>query len=213
MIKLLLADDHTMFLEGLTSILDAEPNMLITGKAFTGDEAIKAVEEQQPDIVLLDINMPGKDGIETSKWILKNHPETKILILSMYHKTVFIEKLIGLGVHGYLLKNSGKKELLTAINSIYSGEEYFGKEVTQKLVNKLKKKQWGEVPLTEREKEVLQLISEGMTTQEISETLFISTHTVETHRKNLLSKSGTNNVVRLINWGRENEYIVEKSRT
>ncbi|WP_417591897.1 response regulator transcription factor [Owenweeksia hongkongensis] len=209
MIRVLLADDHKMFLEGLYSILSHEEGFKILGQASDGVELMELLKTNQPDVIVLDINMPSMDGIESASKIVEEYPEVKILIVSMFKKSMIIEKLMKIGVHGYILKDAGKKELLAAVRSVAMGTDYFGEEVKQKIVEKMQRKNNGELELTEREIEILEQIAKGFTTNQISENLFISPHTVETHRKNLMNKAHTNNVVQLINWGRENEWLRE----
>ncbi|WP_417603038.1 response regulator transcription factor [Owenweeksia hongkongensis] len=209
MIRVLLADDHKMFLEGLYSILSHEEGFKILGQASDGVELMELLKTNQPDVIVLDINMPNMDGIESASKIVEEYPEVKILIVSMFKKSMIIEKLMKIGVNGYILKDAGKKELLAAVRSVAMGTDYFGEEVKQKIVEKMQRKNNGELELTEREIEILEQIAKGFTTNQISENLFISPHTVETHRKNLMNKAHTNNVVQLINWGRENEWLRE----
>jgi len=207
MIQVLLADDHKMFLEGLYSILSHEEGFNIMGQAADGVELMEMLRSHQPDVVVLDINMPNMDGVESASKIVKQYPDVSILIVSMFKKTVMIEQLLKIGVSGYILKDAGKKELLHAVRTVAEGGEYFGNEVKQKIIESMQRKDNGEIELTEREVQVLDQLSEGYTNTQISENLFISPHTVDTHRKNLMHKATTNNVVQLINWARENGYI------
>ena len=207
MIRVLLADDHKMFVEGLYSILSHEEGFKILGQAADGIELMELLKTNQPDVIVLDINMPRMDGVESASQIVKDYPGVKILIVSMFKKSVMIERLLKIGVNGYILKDAGKKELLAAVRSVAMGEDYFGDEVKEKIIEGIQRKDSGEVELTEREIEILNNLAQGLTTAEISKKLFISPHTVETHRKNLMGKSHSSNVVQLINWGRENEWL------
>lgn len=209
MIRVLLADDHKMFVEGLYSILSHEEGFKILGQASDGLELMELLKTNQPDVIVLDINMPRMDGIESASRIVKDYPDIKILIVSMFRKSVMIERLMKIGVNGYILKDAGKKELLAAVRSVAMGTDYFGEEVKEKIIESIQRRDNGEIELTEREIEILEQIAKGYTTNQISENLFISPHTVETHRKNLMNKAQTNNVVKLINWGRENEWLGE----
>lgn len=209
MIRVLLADDHKMFVEGLYSILSHEEGFKILGQASDGLELMELLKTNQPDVIVLDINMPRMDGIESASRIVKDYPDIKILIVSMFRKSVMIERLMKIGVNGYILKDAGKKELLAAVRSVAMGTDYFGEEVKEKIIESIQRRDNGEIELTEREIEILEQIAKGYTTNQISENLFISPHTVETHRKNLMNKAQTNNVVKLINWGRENEWLRE----
>ena len=207
MIRVLLADDHKMFLEGLYSILSHEEGFKILGQASDGVELMELLETNEPDVIVLDINMPRMDGVESASRIVKEYPKVKVLIVSMFKKSVMIERLVKIGVNGYILKDAGKKELLAAVRSVASGTDYFGTEVKEKIIESIQRKRNGKIELTEREIEILNNLALGLTTAEISQKLFISPHTVETHRKHLMGKASVSNVVQLINWGRENEWL------
>lgn len=208
MIRVLLADDHKMFLEGLYSILNQEEGFNIIGQAGDGIELLEKLEQDQPDVIVLDINMPRMDGIESASHIVKKYPKVAILVVSMFKKTVMVEKLIRIGVQGYILKDSGKKELLTAVRTVAQGYNYFAEEIKQKIEeNNQRKENQPESELTDREVQILEHLAKGFTNTQISETLFISPHTVDTHRKNLMHKAATNNVVQLINWARDNGWL------
>lgn len=202
MIKVLIADDHQMFIDGLKSMLEDTDSIKVVGEAMDGNEVLRQCDTKDVDIVIMDISMPEMDGIEATKQLLKKHPNIKVLGLSMYNDRNFISDLLKTGAHGYILKNTGKDDLITAINSIQAGETYLGGEVSKTLLNsfmkKTKKMQVIE-KLSEREKEVLESIASGFTTQEIANKLYISKNTVETHRKNLLFKLKARNTAELIN--------------
>lgn len=202
MIKIIIADDHQMFIDGIKSLLGNEADMKVTGEALNGKEVLALLEKEPADLVLLDVNMPEMDGIEATKLIRKQHPTVKILMLTMYNKHEFIFGLVNAGANGYILKNTGKAELTEAIRTVYAGKTYYSKEVTETILQNFSKKpaeQKIEVAqLTEREKDVLRLIAQEYNTQEIAAQLFISANTVETHRKNLLSKINAKNVAGLV---------------
>lgn len=205
-IKILIADDHQMILEGYVSLLETEEYIEIIGQALNGEQVIEEVRKaEELDIVVLDINMPKKDGIEVTQLLKQEFPEIRVLIVTMYNRKEFILNLMEVGVDGYILKNAGKKELLNALNSLAKGEPYYGKEITQTIVKSYQKNKIFDSPmdidLTAREKEIIQLIGEGLNTQEIGEKLFLSTHTVNTHRKNILSKLEVKNSVGVIRFG------------
>lgn len=208
MIRVLIADDHQIILDGLSVLLELEKDIVKVREVTDGALAIKALEVDEIDIAVLDIEMPYLDGIETTKIIRKRFPTIKILILTMYNREDFIKQLIEVGASGYILKNRGKEELVEAIRKLYAGGEYFGEAVTQTLISEIKnrKKLKGteEVVLTKREKEVLKLISDGLSTPEISTKLFIEPSTVETHRRNLIHKTGVKNSKLLIRYAIEN---------
>lgn len=203
----MIADDHQVIIDGLKSLVEGEEIEAI-GEALTGQELMDKLSRNTPDVVLVDINMPQMDGIEASTMIRKKFPLVKIVILTMYDKPEFIRNLVSIGVNGYLLKNTGKTELLTAIRKVYAGEDYFSREVSKTLISSMKSSVFDQqVQLTKREKEVLKLIAKGLSTSEISEELFVSTHTVDTHRKNLLGKLQIKNTAGLVRFAFENGYV------
>jgi len=207
MIKIIIADDHEMVLDGLESIIKNDLNIEIVGRAMTGKDVISIVNVKNVDIVVLDINMPIMDGIETTKFLKKNNPEIKILILSMHEEISFIRSIFNAEANGYILKNKGKEELLSAIYSIYNGKDYFSEEVTQSIYATLKSKDVaGEIKLTEKEKQVLTYIGNGYTGPEIADKLNIAKTTFETHKRNLIEKTGVRNSNTLIKFAIENGY-------
>lgn len=201
MVKVLIADDHQMFIDGLKSMLKQTIGIEVVGEAMNGKEVIERCSKQEVDIVIMDISMPVMDGIEATKVLLKSHPEVKVLGLSMYNDRNFISDLLKSGAHGYILKNTGKDDLLDALHTLKSGETYLGEDVSKTLLSSfLKKSKLAiEEKLSDREIEVLECIALGFTTQEIASKLFISKNTVETHRKNLLYKLKARNTAELIN--------------
>ncbi|RUT71322.1 DNA-binding response regulator [Flavobacterium cupreum] len=209
-IKILIADDHTMFLQGIISLLEQESNIEITGKAINGLEALEIIQKQTIDLLILDISMPEMDGIELSKIVKKKYPEIKILVVSTHSNVSIISRLIRIGVNGYLLKNAEKAELLQAINTIADGADYFSEETEEKhLSNNLRiEKQVSTLTeLSSREKEILVLIAHEYNTAEIAEKTFISLNTVNTHRKNLLSKLNAKNTAGLVKYAVENGLV------
>jgi len=209
-IKILIADDHTMFLQGIISLLEQEPNIEIVGKAVNGLEALQVIEQIPVDLLILDISMPEMDGIELSKILKKKFSAIKILVVSTHSNVSIISRLIRIGVNGYLLKNAEKAELLKAINTIASGDNYFSEETEEKhLSNNLRiEKQVSTLTeLSSREKEILVLIAHEYNTAEIAEKTFISLNTVNTHRKNLLSKLNAKNTAGLVKYAVENGLV------
>lgn len=207
MIKIIIADDHEIVLDGLELVIKNDPNIEIVGRALTGTDVISIVNSKNVDIVVLDINMPIMDGIETTKFLKKNHPEIKILILSMHEEISFIRSIFNAEANGYILKNKGKEELLSAIYSIHNGKNYFSEEVTQSIYATLKSKDVaGEIKLTEKEKQVLTYIGNGYTGPEIADKLNIAKTTFETHKRNLIEKTGVRNSNTLIKFAIENGY-------
>lgn len=201
MVKVLIADDHQMFIDGLKSMLKQTIGIEVVGEAMNGKEVIECCKKQEVDIVIMDISMPEMDGIEATRLLQKQHPGVKVLGVSMYNDRNFISDLLKSGAHGYILKNTGKEGLLRALQTLNSGETYLGDDVSKTLLSSFLKKSRLEVEekLSEREVEVLECIATGFTTQEIAGKLFISKNTVETHRKNLLYKLKARNTAELIN--------------
>lgn len=180
-IQIILADDQNMFLEGLEAIFSDNECYKVSGTANNGFEVLELLEKSQPHLLLLDINMPEMDGIDTCKVIKNKYPELKVLILSSYSNKEFIADVMHNGADGYILKNAGSAELLQAIDDIVAGKRYVSPQLrmrTEELYAQLSK----------RELYILRLIGRGLSAPEIAEELFLSPHTVETHRKNILSK-------------------------
>lgn len=178
-------------------------DILIVGTALNGNEVMEMLKTHEVDIVVTDISMPGMDGITLNSAIKKQYPHVKTLVLSTYSDPDKIIKLVGNKANGYLLKNAEKDELLKAIYTIDSGDNYFSKEVQEKYTSSVfvGDRMAGEEPvLSKREKEILKYIAEEFTTPEIAEKLFISQYTVNTHRKNLISKLGVKNVAGLVKY-------------
>ncbi|WDF60732.1 response regulator transcription factor [Flavobacterium sp. KACC 22758] len=209
-INLLIADDHTMFLQGIISLLEQEPNITVIDKAVNGIEALEIIKKGVVDFIILDISMPEMDGIELSKILKKQHPDVKILIVSTHSNVMIVSRLIRIGVNGYLLKNAAKEELLKAINTIASGENYFAQELEEKHLSnssKIEKQVSNLTELSSREKEILVLIAHEYNTAEIAEKTFISLNTVNTHRRNLLSKLNAKNTAGLVKYAVENGLV------
>lgn len=205
MIRVILVDDHEMVLEGFASLLRGEPNIEVVGVYSKGDEVIELVQSTCPDVALLDIELSDElNGIDLAKILLKTCPDVKVLMLSMYKTHQFIEQVFQAGIHGYIVKENGPDELVKAITTIAGGKNYYSNEVTDVVMDnlrnprKLEEKKEFSIPLTKREKEVLALIVDGLTSNQIGEQLFIATSTVESHRRNLIDKTGVKNSKELI---------------
>lgn len=209
MIKVVIADDHQMIIDGIRSLLSGE-DIEVVGEAADGQALLDLLTRTSADVVLLDINMPVLGGLEVTEVLKSKYPDLKILVLTMYNKPEFIRQLIGMGVNGYLLKNTGKDDLLTGIRKVQGGENFFSAAVSDTLISSMRTNMSANEPqLTKREKEVLRLIAKGLSTIEIAEQLFVSTHTVDTHRKNLLGKLGLKNTAGLVRYAFENGYSGE----
>jgi DNA-binding NarL/FixJ family response regulator len=211
-IKIIIADDHQMFIDGIKSLLKDEPDIEVVGEALNGYQVLDVISSTPADVVLMDINMPKLDGLEATRLITQKYPGTSVVILTMHNSLVYIESLTQAGASGYILKDTGKQELLMAIRSAASGGKFFSQDVMVTLLeqsakNKSKDALPKEPQLSKREIEVLKLIVQEYTTQEIADKLFISNHTVETHRKNLLDKLNARNIAGLVKYAIQNQII------
>lgn len=204
-IKLIIADDHRIFREGLAELLKKENDMDVLALVGNGEELTTALSKAIPNVILMDIDMGETSGIELTKKVKMNHPDIKVLALSMHGDKNYIVKMLESGASGYILKNASKEEMLNAIDTVASGNTYFSSQVSAKLLEHLtnpqasKKKQSTETPLTDREIEVLKLIADEYSNPEIAEKLFISVR-VDTHRRNLLDKLGVKNTAGLVKY-------------
>ena len=211
--NILIADDHTMFVDGIESILLAEDDMHTIGRCYDGKSVMNMLLEKPVDVLLLDINLPEMNGMEVCKEALKIKPELKILAISMFNEESFVSEILNNGAKGYILKNTGREELLVAIRTVNKNESYFSKEVTETIMKGLMNKRNASKnsknfpKISRREKEVLKLIIEEFTTQEIADQLFISLKTVESHRSNLLSKLHVRNTAGLVRTTIENKLL------
>lgn len=196
--RILIADDHHLFADGLSFILSQEEYLEVIGIAADGEELLQVMEKQAAEIVLLDVSMPRMNGLQASRKILRLYPQVRILVVTMHDTADFILPLVQEGVHGIVLKNMGKAELLKAIEQLLQGKTYFSQEIARQMAQGYRYEKQGGWQLTKREKEILQLICEGLSSAEIAEKLFISIYTAETHRKNLLGKAGVKNSAQLI---------------
>lgn len=211
MINVLIADDHKIVVDGLTSILKNEKDIKIVGTGKNGLEALEIVKNNTIDIVILDINMPELNGIEATKKIKDISPESKVLILSMYNDREFIDELLQAGCSGYILKNKGQEELVKAIRTILGGNDYLGEEIIKTIIKGRREKKNERITLpihlTKRETEVLKLIAQEYTAPEIAEQLFIEETTVNTHRRNLISKLKVKNSLGLVSYAFKNGLV------
>lgn len=192
-IRVILADDHSVFREGLCSLLQVEEDIEVVGQAADGEEAIKLVQELRPDVVVMDIAMPGCDGIDATERILSDDPSHRIIALSMHADAQFMQKMFSVGARGYLPKNCCFDELVTAIRTIHENGKYLSPSLNSALLSDYigllaKEKERDERPLSDRETEVLRLIADGQQTKQIADLLCISVKTVETHRRQIMEK-------------------------
>ncbi len=213
--KLVIVDDHEIFRKGLKLQLKRIDFIKVIGEASSGTEFLERLDEWQPDIVFMDINMPGLDGINTTKKALEKYPKMKIIALTTFQEKEFFDNMIHVGAEGYLLKNTNLRELKIALQRIMNGDNYFSHELlmqmTKSLVqNKNEDKRKNDIPsFSAREIEVLNLICKGYSNEEIGNLLCISNRTVEHHKYRLIEKTGTSNTVNLVIYSFKNK-LVEK---
>jgi DNA-binding NarL/FixJ family response regulator len=199
-IHILLADDHPVILNGLATMLREVEGFAVVARAGNGEEVLRQLERVRADIVVLDIQMPGMNGLETAAQIRLRFPGVRILALTMHTEVAYVERLLQLEVAGYVLKNTQMDELVQALREIHAGQTYFSPEVRQILADQAAKggKQGLRELLTRRELEVLKLIAREYQNPAIAEALFLSPETVKTHRKNLLRKLNVSNTAGLV---------------
>lgn len=206
-ITTILADDHGVVRSGIKSLLESEGDIRVLAEAENGEEAVQQVQQLQPDLAVIDIRMPVMNGLEATRTIRQKIPQTRVLILSMHDDEDYILQSVDSGASGYLLKGSGKDEFLKAVRTIYQGKQYFSAEVAHVFVDNYRNTQATpsapaavsqRYDLTKREKQILRLLSEGVSNREIAEQLNKSIRTVETHRFNIMKKLKVGNVVELL---------------
>lgn len=208
--KIVLVDDHQMLIDGLSAILSANDSIEIIKTYTNGNLLLEELETLQPDIILTDISMPEMDGYELTKRIKRSYPEIKIIALSMSGNIADINKMLDVGISGYVLKNVGNQELIEAIQKVAQGKMHFSDDVTEVMVKNKHSKPDNEnehAKLTERELEILKLIVQELNNAEIADKLFISERTVETHRKNMIRKFNTKTIVGLIKYAMDHKLI------
>jgi DNA-binding NarL/FixJ family response regulator len=231
-IRVFVADDHNIIITGIQSMLAEATDIEIAGQAADGDEMIQLVDEaeQKPDLILMDIKMPAKNGVQTTEELLQRFPDLQIMALTMYDDEEYVTSMLQAGARGYVLKNTDKDELAEAIRTVAQGETYFGREATSAVMAKYMNNARGseasakgaalasepagarqrettttEVHLTSREMEILRLIASEHTNQEIADKLYISPRTVHSHRRNLMQKVGVKNTAGLVRYAMEHQ--------
>ena len=203
-IRVLIVDDHAVVRAGIRLLLDSQPDMKVVGEAQDGQESLVQVRKLKPDVVLMDITMPGMGGVEATQAIKKAYPQVQILALTMHEDTAHFFRMLQAGASGYVVKGADPSELLSAIRVVFQNKAYLFPSLARKLVDDyLERLEVGEekdscARLTAREREVLKLIGEGYTSREIAEMLFLSINTIERHRTNLMDKLGMHNKSQLI---------------
>jgi DNA-binding NarL/FixJ family response regulator len=201
--KVFIVDDHYMVIEGIRSLLQHEKSIEWMGHATNAASCLSFLQHQLPDVILMDISMPDKSGIDLCREVREKYPSVFIVGLSTFNQQSFIQKMLDNGASGYVLKNATQEELMEAIEIVAKGKTYLSDEVSKVL----RMQEDANIVLTRREKEVLELIAGGMTNNEIGEKLFISPSTVDTHRKNLLAKFEAKNTASLIHIASQMRFI------
>ena len=192
-IRILVADDHTLFRKGICALLEDEQDMIVVGEAENGREAVRLVSTLKPDVVLMDIAMPQLNGLEATRQIKREHPETRVLVLTMYDHEEYFRQMLEVGASGYIIKRAAANELVSALRAVQNDEAVLSPAITRLLLedylNRENHKEESDPnALSAREREVLQLIAEGMTSREIAEVLNLSIKTVQSHRTSLMQK-------------------------
>ena len=202
MIRVLVVDDHAILRDGIRSLLESQEDIIVVGEAGDGSEAIELVDKLLPDIVLMDISMPKTNGLEATRVIRERFPQVKVLILTQHDNREYIAPALSAGVSGYVLKRSGRREMLNAIRQVHEQGAYLTGNITQEVLQEYsqvgRNGKEDEQHLTDRERQVLQMITEGKSNKEIALDLGISPKTVSVHRTNIMSKLNVQNTVELI---------------
>ena len=197
-IKISIADDHDLFRSGLVELLKKQQDFNIISNVSNGRALILSLETNVPDVILLDLAMPEMNGFEALEKISKTHPQIRIIIISMHDDGNYIAKCAKYGAFGYLLKNADEEELIEAIHRVNNGKKYYNADISEKMIDKMVSPDDNLKKLSKKESEILQFLTEGLTTKEIASRLYISTRTVETHRANMLKKLDARNTAELI---------------
>jgi DNA-binding NarL/FixJ family response regulator len=212
-IKLLIADDHAIVRDGLRTLFQRTPEFSIVGEASDGDAAVRIAALKKPDVAILDISMPKLNGIEATRLIKQRDGNVKILILTIHEDEEYVYQIIRAGANGYMLKNAEKKEILSAVRAVMHEEPFFSPGISRLIVEKfIKQAKEESVPslkqgLTAREKQVLQMIAEGLTSREVADKLFLSLNTVNTHRANLMQKLDIHETAGLVRYALQHGVI------
>ncbi len=210
-IRIVIADDHHIMLDGLAALLRGQDHIEVTGTYYNGRHLLDALAETQPDIALVDISMPEISGPELTALIRKSHPAVSVITLSMHDDTTYIRAMLEAGAAGYVLKTANNRQLLEAIRIVYEGKSYFSPEISGKITALLLQQEGAPADrqprLTEREIEILRLIAAEYNNGQIASRLFISERTVETHRKNMMRKTNNKTIIGLIKYAMERHLI------
>ncbi len=214
-IRILIADDHSVVREGLRALFNRVPEFAVVGEAADGTEVVRRVRETSPDVVVIDISMPGVNGIMATRQIKRFRSSTKVLALTIHDSEEYVHEMVSAGADGYVVKDAGKQELLAAVRGVYAGKRFFSPSISKLIVDNFIRSSPGpssgsrdsEGPLTPREIEVLRYIARGHTNAEIAQIMFVSVRTVGTHRSNLMQKLNAHNAASLVRYAMENGIV------
>jgi DNA-binding NarL/FixJ family response regulator len=202
--KILLIDDHQLFNDGVKSLLSSEPNIEIVGQVFEAKNVLYEIQKLSPQLLFLDINLPDGNGIELAKIIVKDFPKIKIILLTMYDDHLLLKEAKKVGVHGYILKNTSKKQLLQAVQEVMEGNTFFDESISKVSDSTNREEISKKYSLTEREIEIVKFVRDGLDSYQIADNMNLSYHTIKTHRRNIHFKIGTSTTPEMIRFANEN---------
>jgi DNA-binding NarL/FixJ family response regulator len=207
-IRILLADDHAVVRQGFKMILGAQSDMEIVGEAGNGREAVDLAEQLRPDVVVMDVAMPELNGIEATRRLFSSTPHARVIALSMHKDSVYVREILRAGARGYLLKDSGANDLVSAVRAVASGESYLSPAVSNAVLDDYRKHVTNPIDLlSSREREVLQMLAEGKTNKEIATVLNLSVYTVDAHRGRIMEKLNLHSINELVRFAMRNGLI------
>jgi len=206
-ISVAIADDHIIFRKGLVTILNEIASVKVVAEASNGHELLDELKTKKADVVLMDIKMPGMDGIEATRKLCEKHPEIQVIALTMHEEVGYFNKMIDAGARGFLLKKTNKDQLEEAINTVFAGENYFAEEFVFQVQKPLPSPQVAKLVLSPREKEILEFICKGFSNYEIAKKLGLSQRTIDGHRSRLFEKTGARNAPHLVLYAVKNGLV------
>jgi DNA-binding NarL/FixJ family response regulator len=204
--KILLVDDHQLFNDGVKSLWSSEPNIEIVGQVFEAKSVLYEIQKLSPQLLFLDINLPDGNGIEFAKIIVKDLPQIKIILLTMYDDFTLLKEAKKIGVHVYILKNTSQKQLLQAVQEVMEGNTFFDESISKVLEPTNREEISKKYSLTEREIEIVGFVRDGLDSYQIADNMNLSYHTIKTHRRNIHFKIGTNTTPEMIRFANENGF-------
>lgn len=221
-VKVLIADDHSLVRNGLQMVFQNQSDISIVGEAENGEEVLDLIAKRKPDIVIIDISMPKLNGIEATRRIRQEYPETKVLILTIHDNQEYIYQMVRAGANGYVLKDAGKNELLAAVRALAQGDKFFSPSVSNVMVEEFIRRAQQQASdvgnnakprLTQRETEILRHIADGLTNSAIAEKLFLSVRTIDTHRTNIMTKLDIHDTAGLVRYAIQEGLVTLSSKS